>query len=52
MAERPTITIKIKVSCSMWDALKLRISGAGAALKETIKKNLNEKKENNQHEAI
>lgn len=39
MAGNPTITVKvkIKVECSMWDVLKLRISGAGEEIQKSIK---------------
>lgn len=39
-----TVEVGVKVSISFWDALKLRLSGAGHALKQWIEVEIEERK--------
>ena len=40
-----TVHIRMKVSISFWDALKLRLSGAGHALRHWIEVEIEERKD-------
>ena len=39
-----TVHVRMRVSISFWDALKLRLSGAGMALKRWIEVEIEERK--------
>jgi hypothetical protein len=41
-----TITIRVNTTVSFWDALKLRLSGAGYAIKRRIEIDLEELEDN------
>jgi hypothetical protein len=44
MAKLPNeITVRVRVVISLWDALKLRLSGAGYALKRAIEMEFEER---------
>ena len=41
-----TVHVRMKVTISFWDAFKLRLSGAGFALKQWVEVEIEERKEN------